>query len=147
MCVFLTHRPWSWVRDSSLIFHPPVVRPLLVGVRPVKGRPDVGHAVDAHRGAAENGASRGKTGRAEAGSEEAEQVERVTARRTANSPRGGEDCVHHGVLVISGAKQEDVLCERKRDLFLILMIGTKKLLGPASTLLCVYYAADVSNRG
>lgn len=83
-------------------------------------------------------------------SKEAEQVERVTARRTANSPGGGEDCVHHGVLVISGAKQEDVLCEGKRDLVLILMIGTKKntvLLGPASKLLCVYYAADVSNRG
>lgn len=68
-------------------------------------------------------------------------MESVTAPRTANLPGGGEDCVHHGVLVISGAKQEDVLCERKRDLFLILMIGAKKntaLLGPASNLLCVY---------
>lgn len=70
----------------------------------------------------------GEKGRAETESKEAEQVERVTARRTANLPGGGEDCVHHGVLVISGAKQEDVLCERKRDRFLFLMINTIKKL-------------------
>lgn len=53
-------------------------------------------------------------------------MERVAAPRTADLPGGGEDCVHHGVLVVTGAKQEDVLCERRRDLLLTLMIDTKK---------------------
>lgn len=34
----------------------------------------------------------------------------------ASIPGGGEDRIHHRVLVIAGTKQEDVLCERKQDL-------------------------------
>lgn len=57
-----THRAWSWIRDPSLVLHPTVIRPLLVGVGSVESGPYVRHAVDTHCRAAENGASRGETG-------------------------------------------------------------------------------------